>query len=560
MPQQRKLVSKKVYASLPKSAQKVLSAASSPTRSYARVGGARIRGSGGYFTDTVKKYWPSVRPVLKKIGKYAVSTAAGAVPGIGAVLSPAAGALWDSLIGSGAYAPVTYGVKNNSFMKQITANGPPSMWTNNKQSFVFRHKEYLGSVVSSATSLEFKVDTYPIQPSNKVTFPWLSGMAPLFQEYKVKGMVFEFQSASGDALNGTNTALGTVMLATNYNAGQAPFATKQQLASTDFVSMCKPSMSCIHPIECAPQLTANEMLYVNPTSVVPAGEDIKSYNLGLFQVASVGIQGSSVVIGDLWCSYEIEFYKATLTPNGSIDSQAFYSRATNPVLFFGGWVDAYKNNIRILPYNIAGSVGGIKFLDGVAGEAYLVDIQWVGASTASVIQPSLSYNGCTTYNLFSNYTNNLHVNQGSLTTTILNLTILVKITQSASPANVPNIVLNGGVIPSTVTSAEILVTRINPAMNNIALGESIIPDTAVMREQEFTKEFEMLKLKYQITDDESDEDEQAITELPQKYIDEDFVRMGVIPNPPVQTNYSPGTVLQPQQQIQTQIRTSHVKK
>jgi hypothetical protein len=39
-------------------------------------------------------------------------------------------------------------------------------------------------------------------------FPWLSNIAQNFESYKLRGLVFEFKSMSGDALTSTNTALG----------------------------------------------------------------------------------------------------------------------------------------------------------------------------------------------------------------------------------------------------------------------------------------------------------------------------------------------------------------
>ena len=50
-------------------------------------------------------------------------------------------------------------------------------------------------------------------------------------------------------------------------------------------------------------------LYVRPTLNVPSGSDRRLYDFGNFQIATIGLQGTSVNVGELWVTYEIELFK-----------------------------------------------------------------------------------------------------------------------------------------------------------------------------------------------------------------------------------------------------------
>ena len=70
-------------------------------------------------------------------------------------------------------------------------------------------------------------------------------------------MLFEFRTMSADALNSVNTALGQVIMATDYNAANPPFGQKSEMENYEFGQSCKPSESQIHPIEMRSQSNYN---------------------------------------------------------------------------------------------------------------------------------------------------------------------------------------------------------------------------------------------------------------------------------------------------------------
>lgn len=207
---------------------------------------------------------------------------------------------------------------------------PPVVRNISDRSVVISHREYIGDVVTSATPGAFNLMSFQVNPGNPVVFPWLSRLAPCFQEYKMNGMLFQFKSMSADALNSTNTALGQVIAATNYNVAQDNYQSKFEMENTEFGSSCKPSVSFMHPIETDSRQNVMGQLYVAAGGTPPAGADPQFYNLANFQLATNGFQGASVNIGELWVTYEVILRKP-IQPEaqGESGDQIIYLRGTS---------------------------------------------------------------------------------------------------------------------------------------------------------------------------------------------------------------------------------------
>jgi len=184
------------------------------------------------------------------------------------------------------------------------------------------HRDYIGDVTGS---IGFAIRSYFINPGLVATFPWLGYVAAQYQEYRIRGIVFEFKSTSATALNNVNTALGTVIMATQYNSAAPTFQNKFEMENYEFSSSCKPSDSMMHPVECARGEAPLECLYVRSSALQP-NQDERFYDFGEFQIATVGMQAASV-IGELWVTYDIELLKPRLPPGGSIPGQ--FTRINN---------------------------------------------------------------------------------------------------------------------------------------------------------------------------------------------------------------------------------------
>jgi hypothetical protein len=176
------------------------------------------------------------------------------------------------------------------------------------QTITVRHKEFICSISGSSA---FNVQRFfLIQPGDTITFPWLSGLATKFQQYRIKGMVFHYVPTSGSAVSSTNSALGTVMIQTSYRAGDTAPASKAEMMNEYWASEAAPNEAFCHPIECDPKENPFSVHYVR-TKPVPTNDSPLLYDLGVTWVAVQGQQGNNV-LGDLWVTYEVELSKPVI--------------------------------------------------------------------------------------------------------------------------------------------------------------------------------------------------------------------------------------------------------
>jgi len=246
--------------------------------------------------------------VVEKIvgnGKYAVKD-----------LLPAAGE-YES-VGGRVGAMVGHGIQN--LVRRITGFGEYTIQSNTLMNkggsppqFITRggvvelsHREYIGDVTSSTG---FVLTSYPINPGVNSTFPFVSQLAKNFEEYQMKGLVFEFVSTSASAVASTNTALGVVVAATSYNPALPSFPDKRTMESTMFVDSVSPSKSMLHPVECDP--TRNQFRTLKVRTATDFVTDLDLYDMGNFQIATSGMQAASV-IGELWVTYHLCLSKPRL--------------------------------------------------------------------------------------------------------------------------------------------------------------------------------------------------------------------------------------------------------
>ena len=312
-----------------------------------------VRGRGDYWTD-VKKRWGQGGGKYKK-GFSAAGSALGSA--IGGGPGAAVGGVLGGLLNKAMYALTGFGdytVRSNVLLE---SNDPPAVINRSNKEFVMRHREYITDIYSAGgtanTPSIFNNQTFPVNPGQSNTFPWLSSIAGKFEQYRLEGMLFEYKSLYSDAVVTQNGSIGSIILATEYNAGASMFVSKQQMENYQFAQSCKPSHNVLHPIECARSQTVLPELYVRP-STVPVGEDVKTYDFGDFQIASVGIPlgaaGAPVALGELWCSYQIALLKPkipSIGPASYVDSG--YSRFSSNTLASGSFTAS-------LPFGPAGSM------------------------------------------------------------------------------------------------------------------------------------------------------------------------------------------------------------
>jgi len=315
-----------------------------------------------------------------KIGAYMGNPAAGAATGHSFA---AAISRW---LGSGDYT-----ITANT-LARASPNGMIPAMHNNGQSIVVRHREFVSEVLSSTS---FSVQqSLPINPGMPVTFPWLSSIAAQYEEYRIKGMVYHYVPTSGNAINSTNPALGSVMLQTTYRANAVAPTSKMEMMNEYWASESVPSETYCHPIECNPRENPFNVHYVR-TGAVPSGDSPLLYDYGKTFLAVTGNPATGNVLGELWISYEIELRKPVLTGTNDLSTASLTASTATGIdnnHMFGTSLTAQATTMPAgVTYTNGSAVGAINFLPGTIG-TYLVTY-WATGGAANITLTSVSGTG-----------------------------------------------------------------------------------------------------------------------------------------------------------------------
>lgn len=334
----------------------------------------------------------AIGKALRSLGGLGGSALGGMIgqSSIGSTLGSGLGAVVSRWLGQG-----DYNVQSNSVVKSAlrASTSIPSMHKDD-QTITIRHKEYIASIKGSQN---FEVQRFFIlQPGDTNTFPWASGIASRFQQYRIKGMVFHYVPTSGYAVSGTNPAIGAVMLQTSYRANDAPPKSKTEMLNEYWASEASPADSFCHPIECSPKENPFSVHYVR-TVPPPEGDTPLMYDLGVTYVATQGMPANGNIVGDLWVTYEIELSKPLIkssTHDTVKDGRAqivSVSGSVSPSSLFGTTSVVATGS---LPYTVTGN--SIAFPTGTVGE-FVINIDIFAATTFTAInltgEPVCS--GCT---------------------------------------------------------------------------------------------------------------------------------------------------------------------
>lgn len=368
-------------------------------------------------------------------GPSGVAAGSSAGSGLGAAISR-----W---LGAGDYT-----LSQNSI---VTRSGEVPSMHKGGESTLIRHREYIADISTSSVANTFKQQRFSINPGLDGSFPWLSGIAQQYQEYSIKGLVYHFVTTSGNSVGSTTTSLPTVMMATQYKAGSPAFTDKQTLLNEFFSTDAKASESFCHPVECDPKENPYNIQYVRG-GPVPAGEDVKTYDLGTFTIATAGSQAANVVVGELWCTYEIELKKPLATNQlATYNQTAHYSGLTaTTAARLGTSRTTLFDNIGItFPTN-----NTITFPEQVIG-LYQVQFWWrlTTASTGFNLTPT----NCTIESLYEGGNTQQFVTSAAYSTGGTFCNFIVRIIDPSSTASV---VIGTGTLTGATTT-DIIVTQLS---------------------------------------------------------------------------------------------------
>lgn len=188
---------------------------------------------------------------------------------------------------------------------------------------IIQHREFICDIKSSS---DFNVTSFPLNPGLPTTFPWLSGVAAQYEKYEFLGLIFEFVTTSS-AIAANSPALGSVSMATNYDARDPTFVSKQQIESYEFSISGSPCRNLVHMIECGKGSMAREGNYIR-TPVMNStveGAGIQLYDVGNFQIATQGMS-QEYTIGELYVTYKVRLLRPRVVLSvGGLTQMLYYT-------------------------------------------------------------------------------------------------------------------------------------------------------------------------------------------------------------------------------------------
>lgn len=402
-------------------------------------------------------------PALGVLGSLAGTYLGGpATAALGATVGNALGHGFKTLTGFGDYH-----IRSNT----LSPGSPPAMSNGALPggACVISHREYLGDIVSASSASTFSYKVFSINPGLDGTFPWLSQIASNFTQYRIMGMAFEFRSMSADALNSTNTALGQIIIATNYDPASPAFSSKAEMENSAYAQSIKPSSSVLHLIECDTSTMPVSEMYIRGGEA-PNGTDIRFYDLGKTTVATNGFQGTNVNAGELWVTYQVLLLKPKIVDALGEDAGYWFG------IFSGGISNSFPLGINAptLPVNpntnslsvrISSSAGIINLGVQPYKKCFEFTFVWTGSLTASLSSPSYALAGLldtdAIYNVQSaSYDTELQSpsNSGSQSSTRLMWTIVL---QSKGLGDTDcTLTLGSGLFPSGATGVTLRIREL----------------------------------------------------------------------------------------------------
>jgi hypothetical protein len=160
------------------------------------------------------------------------------------------------------------------------------------QGVIVCHRECITDITIPGVPGTFTNQSFALNPGITTTFSWLAQVANCFDQYTILGLVFEYRSTSSELGAGV-LAMGKVIMATDYDPNDAAQTTALSMENMQYSTTTKPSLSCLHPVECDPSVTAQPIFYIR-SGGVPTGRDPRFYDHGLFQIATQGLPAGTL--------------------------------------------------------------------------------------------------------------------------------------------------------------------------------------------------------------------------------------------------------------------------
>jgi hypothetical protein len=292
------------------------------------------------------------------------------------------------MTGRGMYSTEPSGVSNalvngDSHSRVAATNGR----RDENGTIVMTRSEFI-SPINAKGSQAYSVTTYSINPGLQGVFNWLSQIAQNYSEYQLMQLVFVYKPVVSAMSVSSVGSLGTVVMAHNPNAGEAGYSSFDQIINVNTAVEGNIAQRITCGVECDPRKSNSEDLYIR-TGVVPAGQDIKTYdhgklNIGLFGIPTDYIAGTQ--IGLLFAEYSVMLSKPRIWAaiGNAINTDVFCSGGGETLaLPFGTVISRNQNN------TLGGTMTKVTMSDYIFPDNYegTVCVTWYFYANTAGINP-----------------------------------------------------------------------------------------------------------------------------------------------------------------------------
>ena len=238
------------------------------------------------------------------------------------------------MTGRGDYEyPVTNSLITDSNNQDVV----PSFGSNT-DAMVIRNREYIRDLYCPAAAGAFQiVDSVPLNPGLINSFPWLSQIAANYEEYEFLQLAVTYKTIINDSV-ATNGQVGQVAIATNYNADQDAFGSKEEMIAYIGGMSAKTSQNMVHGVECDPAKNSGSPGKYVRSGFVDTGSK-KDFDLGntFFAVMNAPNNYLGQQLGEIWISYTVQLRKPRITVSDNYLMPRIVAAATStpPTAPFG---------------------------------------------------------------------------------------------------------------------------------------------------------------------------------------------------------------------------------
>jgi hypothetical protein len=203
---------------------------------------------------------------------------------------------------------------DNSLVGQGLASAGIPMFGPEQQNYTVSKAEFITNIYAPPNAGEFSNLVLPLNPGLAQTFPWLSLVAPQFEEYEFEQLMFYWRPMVSD-FNSSTGQVGEIVMATQYNPSEPPFSDISRAKNYMGAMSAKTSTAMNQGVECDPRKNSGAAgKYVRLGPLTGTNSDLKQYDQGNLNVMISGTPPAynDQILGELWVTYTITLRKPKL--------------------------------------------------------------------------------------------------------------------------------------------------------------------------------------------------------------------------------------------------------